>query len=80
MSYYQGRPKGQAAQALALDFTKKIIFLKTIRPQNKIVFNIYRPPSENYQVDDLAQIVHARAIYGEVVGSILLASKFGLFS
>jgi hypothetical protein len=76
----QGRPEGKAAQALVLGLTKKIIFLKPIRPQNKIEFNIYRPPSGNKHVDDLAQMVRARAFFGKVVGSILLASNFGLFS
>jgi hypothetical protein len=39
----QGRPKGKAAQARALGLPKKIIFLKPIRPQKNLEFDIYRP-------------------------------------
>jgi hypothetical protein len=44
----QGRPKGEAAQALALGPTKNQILLMYIRPPKNIVHMIYRPRDQNF--------------------------------
>jgi hypothetical protein len=44
----QGRPKGEAAQALTLGPTKNKIFKMHIRPPKTFVHMIYRPRDQNF--------------------------------
>jgi hypothetical protein len=56
LHHQQGRPKLQAAQALALGLAKNRFFLTFTRPPNNSRFSIYRPRVKLYHNSFVAQL------------------------